>query len=244
MSRLYHELAGEYHLMYQEIFDYRADFEKHREIFSSRGCRRILELGCGSGSLGRLFSESGFSYTGTDVSAEMIELAERLNPGVDFIRSDMRELSEVSAAGSFDAVFSCGRSFTYMTTNRDVLDCLGAVNRLLKVDGILVVDNFLASRIFRDFRERMETGSETGGVRITRISENSPNLETGWTWNWNATYIIEKPGSPSRTISDPSILRAFLPAEMELFLSLCGFDTIDHTLEDFSFRTVAKKRSS
>ena len=247
MSRLYHELAEEYHLMYQGIFDYQAEYETHRAIFARYGCTRIVELGCGTGNLAAPFTSAGYSYTGSDASPEMIDIARRLRPGADFVVSDMRSLAELSGPDGkapFDAAFCCGRSFTYMTGNGDVLACLRAVNRALKEGGLFVLDNFLASAIFGDFPEHVENRSELEGMTITRISENSPNLETGWTWNWNATYLIEKADGETRRVSDPSVLRAFLPEELSLFLSLTGFDTMENELDRFSFRTTARKRTS
>jgi SAM-dependent methyltransferase len=247
MSRLYHELADEYHLMYQGIFDYQTEFETHKEIFARFCCSRILELGCGTGNLAESFAVAGYSYTGSDVSREMIDIARRLHPGADFVVSDMRslaELSEPNGKAPFDAAFCCGRSFTYMTGNNDVLACLRAVNRTLKEGGLFVVDNFLAPAIFGDFPKHLENRMELEGMTITRISDNSPNLETGWTWNWNATYLIEKADGETRKVADPSVLRAFLPEELSLFLSLSGFDTMENELDRFSFRTTARKRAS
>jgi len=39
------------------------------------GVETVLDLPCGTGRLTRLLIEEGFSYTGSDISAEMIDVA-------------------------------------------------------------------------------------------------------------------------------------------------------------------------
>lgn len=70
---------------------------------------RVLDLGCGPGHESHIFSELGFTVTGLDYSTEMIRQARKLkqvdNPP-HFLVGDMKELSELFAENSFDAIWA------------------------------------------------------------------------------------------------------------------------------------------
>ncbi|HEV7648106.1 MAG TPA: class I SAM-dependent methyltransferase [Actinophytocola sp.] len=55
------------------------------------GCRRALEVGCGSGTFARKLAARGIEVDAVDRSAEMIAVAERM-PGVRYVHADVREL--------------------------------------------------------------------------------------------------------------------------------------------------------
>lgn len=238
MSRLYHQLAEIYHQMYAHIFDYGKDFKFYHQRLQRYDYRKILEIGCGSGYLARYFVEAGYAYTGLDLAAEMLEIARRENPGVRFVQGDMRH---VALPETFDAALITGRSFTYMTTNADVLGCLAAVAGLLRPAGLLAFDNFDAAGIFTNFRAEMvfETALEDGMIR--RVSRNTLNLENGWTWNWHADYYRLRDGVEEKLGEDVSILRAFTEDELALFLKLSGFETLEIVKSGSAFTCVARK---
>lgn len=238
MSKLYNELAKEYHEMYQSIFDYQKEFELYDKLLKDFNCNKVLEVGCGSGNLSKYFVEAGYDYIGTDLSESMLKIARENDPKSQFLQRDMRELG---FENEFDAVLITGRSFTYMTTNDDIKKALESVNRTLKPNGIFIFDNFNAPEIFTNFKSQMEQVSVYNGRTYRRVSNNSFNLETGWTWNWNAEYFIEENGRVIDIIKDNSILRAFTEDELRLFLRLYRFKIISVINEGLAFTIIAEK---
>ncbi len=238
MTTLYSRWARVYHEMYQSIFDYPKYFRRFHKILEKYGCKSVLEAGCGSGNLAPLFLSAGYQYLGLDAAEAMLAIAREENPQARFIQGDMRRFS---VRKKVDAVLIGGRSFSYMTTNQDVMGALGSIHRALKPEGILVFDNFEASRIFTDFKERIRQEVRRGDQRFVRVSELSRNLATGWTWNWDATYVVE--GGKKQKFRDRSVLRAFTPDELRLFLALAGFDTLRIKRVGVDIFTVARKRS-
>lgn len=239
MTQLYSRLARVYHEMYQSIFDYAADFRFLDQYLKKYHCHSILEPGCGSGNLAPYFIRNGYSYTGLDIAGEMLKIARELHPQVLFIQGDMRDFH---LDQSFDAVVISGRSFTYMTTNEDVLNALKSIHRCLKSDGILIFDNFNAETIFLNFKPEATHTVEQGKTCYKRVSQSSWNLQTGWTWNWHATYHIQREGETEEIIEDHSILRAFTEQEMSLFLKLANFK-IEEIILDKTFVFIARKKS-
>lgn len=237
MTKLYSKLAHVYHEMYQSIFDYGREFRRFDSIFKKHACNRVLEIGCGAGDLAPLFLAGGYDYTGVDVSAEMLRIARSEVPSARFVQGDMRRLS---FRRKFDAVLIGGRSFTYMTTNQDVRSALQSTGNALKSGGILVFDNFDAEAIFKNLRNRFHERVVKGSKTFVRQSETSMNLKAGWTWNWNATYIVDD-GRRKRTFHDHSVLRAFTRDELRLFLVLTGFTPLKSIRRSATILIVARR---
>ena len=93
-------------------------FRNHWEVFSElmtkaasfNGGKRVLEVGCGRGSLSAYFSDAGYNCTLLDISAEAIKIAEEA-----FSKNDLNAEFHVGDAESlsfsdmsFDIVFSIG----------------------------------------------------------------------------------------------------------------------------------------
>lgn len=238
MTKLYSELAQAYHEMYQSIFDYEEEFSFYDAILKEYNCHKILELGCGSGNLARYFLRSGYNYTGIDLYDNMLEIASQVEPGAKFIQGDMRKLD---FENEFDAVIIAGRSFTYMTKNDDVNEALTSIHRVLKNNGKLIFDNFDAEKIFGSFNsEEIIFETEFENRKYKRVSKNSPNLETGWTWDWQETYYVTE-NNITKTIHDNSILRAFTEDELKLFLKINQFEVLKTMKEYSAIKLTAKK---
>jgi predicted TPR repeat methyltransferase len=143
MTRLYSKWALVYHEMYQSIFDYRKDSLRFQSILKKYHCKSVLELGCGTGMLAPYFLSAGYRYKGLDSSRAMLAIARKQTPEAHFIQADMRRFS---LRKKMDAVLVPGRTFSYMTTNQDMLAALSAIHKALKRKGILIFDSFEASR--------------------------------------------------------------------------------------------------
>ncbi|MBN1157517.1 class I SAM-dependent methyltransferase [Candidatus Woesearchaeota archaeon] len=237
MTKLYSHLAQVYHEMYQSIFDYKKDFQFYNRLLKKYKCKKILEIGCGSGNLTPLFLKAGYDYVGLDLFKEMIKIAKKVEPKVKFIQGDMRKLN---LKENFDAVLITGRSFTYLTTNEDVMNTLKSVHKTLKKNGVLIFDNFNAGDLIEMKKKRFVQEAKYKNKKYKRISEKYPNLQTGWTEDWKATYYVTENGK-TKIIKDKSIIRAFTKDEIALFLKLNKFKILKNQKKDFVLFTIAQK---
>ena len=237
IMKIYTDYAKVYHEMYQSIFDYESEFQLYHNSLLKLKCKKILEIGCGSGNLANLFIKKGYDYTGLDVSKEMIELAQELVPNGKFIKADMRHLN---LEETFEAVIVTGRTFTHLTTNHDIMFALSSIHKTLEKDGWLLFDNFDAHEIFTGFHEQMTHKSKFNNRNYTRESKTSFDFEHGWTWRWQAHYDIEEDGK-TESFEDDIMLRAFTDDELKLFLRLNGFEAIKMEKDAAAIFTVAQK---
>lgn len=220
MTRLYTDLAAHYHTMYRHIFDYDAEFATFDALLRAHNAHRVLEIGAGSGMLGRRLIAAGYDYTGLDLAPQMVAIAREETGSDRFVVGDMRNLDVV---GPFDAVLITGRSLSYVLHTTEVLATLRGVRAVLREGGIFWFDVFDAEGIFAEFRASGEHEVTDGVTLWRRTNTLAPNLASGWTWDWHAVLDVIGPDG-AETFEDDTTLRAFLPDELRLLLRLAGFD--------------------
>jgi SAM-dependent methyltransferase len=236
MTQLYSALANLYHEMYQHIFDYDKEYDFYDSLLKRNRCQKILEIGCGTGMLARRFIKGGYDYLGLDLFHEMLDIARSEVKSGNFIQGDMRSLS---FHRQFDSVLITGRSLAYITENKGILDTLTGIHNALKDKGVLVFGVFDANGIFAKFND-FEQEIEHNNKKIRRLSSLKKNLETGWTYDWHARYIMEQDGKCSE-FDDTTTLRAFTKDEILLFLKLTEFEIKDIIEEEKAFTLVSEK---
>ena len=237
MTQLYSTYANIYHEIYQHIFDYDQEFLYYDVLLKSNGCNKILEIGCGSGMLARRFIANGYDYLGLDLYNEMLDIARKEVKSDRFVQCDMRNLTYDQ---QFDAVLITGRSIAYVTDNEGIIATMAGVHHSLKDKGLFVFGVFEANEIFDNFND-FEQNIEHGNKKLKRISKLKMNLKTGWTYDWNAKYIIEQDNKISE-FDDLTTLRAFTRDEISLFLKLTGFNIKEIIEETKTFTVIAEKK--
>ncbi|GAA3696378.1 hypothetical protein GCM10022224_072520 [Nonomuraea antimicrobica] len=105
-----------------------------REAFLKRlnghGCRRLLEVGAGSGQDSAYFQENGLEVVAVDLSPAMVALCRE--KGIEAYVMDFLGLD--FAAGSFDAVYAL--NCLLHVPNRDLAAVLDAIHALMRPGGL------------------------------------------------------------------------------------------------------------
>lgn len=122
---------------YQEAYSKTEEFDlKYVERFSQilHG-RRVIDLGCGIGTIPAYLTNSGFDVVGIDNSVGMLDVAKRLYPQTEFKQINFLNMS--SDLGKFDGVVL---SYVVNHFNQEMLNNLKLiVDNLLFDDGIVYI---------------------------------------------------------------------------------------------------------
>jgi SAM-dependent methyltransferase len=119
--RLYHELAGWFHLLTAPE-DYREEAEFYGRILVENSripVKTVLELGSGGGN-NASHLKPHFKMTLSDLSEDMLNISRRLNPECEHIRGNMRD---IRLGRQFDAVF-IHDAISYMVTASDLAQAI------------------------------------------------------------------------------------------------------------------------
>lgn len=228
MSNLYaKQLAVIFDKMYQNFIDYREEYVFYSSLCKKYNAKNIVEIGCGSGNLAEKFSREFNSYTGLDLSEDMLKIAKNKFPKGHFIKADMRDFTLPKLA---DAALITGRSISYLLTNTDLKSNFVCVKNNLEVKGIFIFDFIDADRFISYIKENpiVEHNSEVDHIEYKRISNwHLIENETIHQINWNADYYRLESNKKIHLGTDKSIFRVFTTTEITKQLKLNGFEVLE-----------------
>lgn len=126
----------------------------------------VLELGSGGGNLASHLAPHA-RLTLVDLNQEMLDVSQRLNPGAEHVRGDMRS---VRLGKRFDAVL-IHDAIMYMTTIQDLDAALATARAHLADEGVIVV---VPDHVAETLEVRVDTGghdADDGSGRGVRYLE-------------------------------------------------------------------------
>jgi len=139
---IYHGFARVYDkLMHDTPYD---NWYKHlKDVFErySLPGKNILELACGTGEITRRLSKDGYKVLGTDLSGEMLEIAQEKayesNLKIRFVQQDM---TQIELFDQYDSIVSICDGFNYLIDEADFVKALKSAHDYLKDEGFLIFD--------------------------------------------------------------------------------------------------------
>jgi ubiquinone/menaquinone biosynthesis C-methylase UbiE len=145
----------------------------------------ICDMGCGPGQVARYLSEHGAHVVGVDLSAGMIEQAQRLNPGIEFRQGNMLALDVQDDAWAGIAAF-----YSIIHVPREeVSAALRELKRVLRPGGDLLLafhigaevvhlEEWWGQAVSADFvffqPPEMQGYLQTAGFEIEEVIERAP----------------------------------------------------------------------
>lgn len=142
--------------------------------------KRILDLGCGNGTMSKYFIENGASYVlALDISKNMIEEAKEKNndKSIKYEVLGMEEISSIKE--KFDLVFS-SLAFHYI---EDFNKLINDIYNLLNKDGILLFSQEHPNVLASILEPGMEKYIQTNNKRYYYLSDYNNNGKRVVLWN-------------------------------------------------------------
>ena len=166
---MFTESAELYDLIYSSFKDYRAEAAQIAGLLRSfhPACRRLLDVGCGTGEHARLLAGlHAFTVDGLDLSADFLRIARAKHSGGRFFEADM---SDFQLPDRYDAILCLFSSIGYLKTLDRITQGLRCFRKHLKPDGVVMVEPWFTP-------DKMNAGHHSSraaaapGVRVQRLS--------------------------------------------------------------------------
>ncbi|MEW2587032.1 class I SAM-dependent DNA methyltransferase [Streptomyces virginiae] len=187
--------------------DYRAEAAVVRELVEQRAAvppadGSLLDVACGTGS--HLAEHNGFfgHVAGVDLSAEMLAVAARDNPGIPLTEGDMRDFR---LGRTFSAVTCMFSSVGYLETAADLDAAVANLAGHLEPGGVLVVEpwwcpeSFVPGWVGADV---VRSGERT----ISRVSHT---VRAGRTSRMEVHYTVADPRTGIEHFTDTHVMSLF-----------------------------------
>ena len=145
--------------------------------FSGHSVKKILSLGCGTGTYEIELAKRGYTITGVDISADMLAEAKKkisvagVADKITLIQSDIRDLKGV--LGEFDAAIMMFNIAGYLRTLSDMTAVAHSVATRIPEGGIFLFDAWYAPAVVADPPNDRTKVVEKNGSKITRSTKGS-----------------------------------------------------------------------
>ncbi|ONK14866.1 class I SAM-dependent methyltransferase [Streptomyces sp. MP131-18] len=131
---------------------------------------KVLDLCCGTGLLLRDLTQRGYTVTGLDRSAAMLEQAAHKLGSQAEGRLVLGELPDIPLQEEFDAVYSTGGALNYLPNDTSLLRSFESVYRVLRPGGTFVFD------LYTDALMEHHVEQTTLSVRAIELGEGCTML--------------------------------------------------------------------
>jgi SAM-dependent methyltransferase len=218
---MYTETAELYDLFY-EWKDYAGEAEKLHSLIDARApaARTLLDVACGTGRhLEHL--RAWYDVEGVDLDERLLEVARKKLPDVRLEAADMRDFDLVRR---YDVVTCLFSSIGYVQTPEALRSSIAAMARHLALDGLLVVEPWLAPSTFDPSHPSRAVVVDRPELQAVRM--NDSRVEGGISI-MDFHYLIARPGQAMEHLIETHTLGLFTEDEYRGALEAAGL-TVEH----------------
>ena len=206
-------LAG----IYDALDPDRSDLDVYAAIADELGARRVLDVGCGTGSFALLLADRGVEVIGVDPAEESLAVA-RAKPGADGVRWIHGDATTLPAL-EVDLATMTGNVAQAIVDETDWSGTLRGVHTALRHGGYLVFETRdPAFEGWREWHDTSHTYTEIEGVGVVEHWGELTNVSLPLaTFRW--TFVF----SDGEVLTSDSTLRFRERAEVEADLAARGY---------------------
>ncbi|MDD5192265.1 MAG: class I SAM-dependent methyltransferase [Candidatus Nanoarchaeia archaeon] len=193
------------------------------KLLKKYNIKSVLDITCGTGAQAIFLDKEGYKVTASDFSKEMIAIAQKKYPKLDFKQGDIRN----AKYGKFDAVISIFNAIGHLS-KPDFGKAIRNITNNLKTGGIYIFDIFNLDFMKHGFikEEFIDTLKEVDGTKFVRFNKNTFDSEGGVIHMNQKTYI-QKGLSKPKIFKDSWDMQIYSSDELKDILEKNGFEVLE-----------------
>lgn len=117
-----------------------------------RSAKTVLDIGCGTGTVASELAKN-FKVIGVDISTEMLKIARRNYPHIEFLKEDIRNFN---LNNTFDIVISTNDVLNHFLSLKDINKVFKCVSHHLNKNGVFIFDYNTIQKL-KDLQEKTES---------------------------------------------------------------------------------------
>ena len=231
MSKNFDYYSIYYDLLYKQK-DYENEIQYVIDLFNrycSRSVKKILELGCGTGSHATYLSRNGYNVLGIDNSAGMVEIAKNkhlLDKSLQFEVADIRTLKQRESE-KFDAIVSLFHVVSYLNTNDDFVAAFKTCKNHLAPGGVFIFDCWYGPAVLTDLPSVRFRKLEDKDVVVNRVSLPTVRFNENIVDVNFKIMVVDKNSSKTKEFNELHSMRYLFLPELQNLLNQANLKLTD-----------------
>jgi SAM-dependent methyltransferase len=194
-----------------------------------KASKRLLDIGCGTGTHGRNFAKAGWTVHGVDPSATMLDRARKLAAESDvgaWLTYAQGDIRTIETPEPMHVVVSLFDVVSYVNSNADLRQAFTAVRRCLTPGGIFLFDYWYGPAVYSQQPHTRVRRLEDDAIRVTRVAE--PVFHHGRNVvdvNYEI-FVEDKSSKRIERIKEVHPMRCLFDAEIDDLAAATGFKSV------------------